>query len=164
MLAGSVGSRAPRVPAGIEATSGLGLTTGGFIAQAPAPPTYARGYDLGPSPAPEGMRTQPPAESTAGTTGSVSAPAPAPRATGTSGRTTSVTNRTGAAARPKGINNVWLTYDGHRWELSGKAVDLGDDFTEIGSYRGSPVYQRAGDRETIYVPTSTGLVVPFKNR
>src|SRR3954447_13085599 len=38
MLAGSVGSRTPSFPTAAEPATGLGITTGGFVAQALGPP------------------------------------------------------------------------------------------------------------------------------
>jgi len=156
MLVGSVGSRSPLLPTGTAGV--LSVTPEGYVAQAPAPPTFARAYDLGPAAAPQPIS---PAVPIVGTTGSTTSSAPRPAAT--TGRTTTVTNRTGAAARPTGINSVWFDYNGRRWESAGKAVELDTAFTQVGTYRGSPVYQHGGDG-MIYVPTTTGLVAPFKPR
>jgi hypothetical protein len=160
MLAGSVGSRSPSFPVAVEPGNGLTMVgTSGFVAQAPAPPMFARAYDLAPPADAPAANPR-----VAATTGTVPESGSLPQVTATSGRTTAVSNRTGAAARPRGINNVWLEFDGRRWVSDGRAVDLTADFTQIGNYGGSPVYQRRGDTSTIYVPTTIGLAAPFKQR
>jgi len=160
-LAGSVGSRAPSFPTGAAtAPSGaLSVTAEGYVAQAPAPPTFARAYDLGEGPQP--MSPAVPIVTAAPTTPTGTAGASVPRPSGMAGR---VTNITSNGARPKGINSVWIEYGGRRWISAGKAVDLTSDFAKVGEYRGSPVYQRRGDSLTIYVPMTQGLVAPFKPR
>jgi hypothetical protein len=173
MLAGSAGSRSSSFPTAIEPGSALAVTNEGYVAQAPAPPTFARAYDLGPAPTTQpvspavpivgslGVRQTP--ASAAGTSGRVTAPV-APQPAGTSGRVTTVTNGASTAARPQGINGAWVEYAGRRWVSAGKGVDLTADFAQIGEYRGSPIYQRRGDTSTIYVPMTPGLLVPFKSR
>jgi len=147
MLAGSVGSRAPLLPTAPPGS--LSVTPEGYVAQAAAPPTFARAYDLGPSPAaPQPLS---PAVPIVGTIGSSVTPAPQPAAT--SGRLPGHANRTAT---------VYLDYDGRRWVSAGRATELDAGFARIGEFRGSPVYQRRGDSLTIYIPTSGGLVVPFK--
>ena len=149
MLAGSIGSRTSSFPTSpaTETPAALTVTSGGFVAQAPAPPMFARPYDIAPGPAPEAAPAM---------------PAPAPVAT--SGRVKTVTNHATTAARPSGINGVWIEFDGRRWVGSGRAVDLTADFTQAGTYRGSPVYRKHGDPVTIYVPSAGTLVVPYKPR
>lgn len=161
MLAGSVGSRTSSFPvsAATEAVSALGVTTEGYVAQAPAPPTFARAYL---APGGEPQRLSPAVPVVAAAIGTLpSTPASSAGATATSGRVTTVSN-VATAARPQGINGAWLDYDGRRWVSAGKAVNLDTSFAEIGSYKGSPVYRRLGDRLTIYVPMLRGLVAPFK--
>src|SRR5689334_7626892 len=51
MLSGSVGSRAPLLPT--ETPGILAVTPEGYVAQAPAPPTFARAYDLASAAAPQ---------------------------------------------------------------------------------------------------------------
>jgi len=158
MLASTTGSRAPSFPP--ETAGALSLTTGGFVAQAPAPPTFARPYELAP-PAPTAAAAAP--RAAIGTTGQAAATA---QATGTSGRSiVTTTNRTASTAQPpKGVNGVWLDYAGRHWVASGKAIELTADLQPIGTYRGFPVYARGGDRSTIYVPSTPGLVVPYSPR
>jgi len=164
MLAGSVGSRMSAFPtaASTEAAGALGVSAEGYVIQAPAPPTFARAYDLGPGPLPQ--RISPAVPVVAGNVGSTAAAAGA-RPTATSGRTVTVANAASGGNRPKGINGAWIDYDGRRWVSAGRAVGLDPNaFISIGAYRGSPVYQRVGDADTIYVPTTGTLVAPFKPR
>lgn len=88
---------------------------------------------------------------------------PQPAAVGTSGRTV-VSGPVATAVPPKGINNAWIEYDGRRWVADGKAVPRSADFHQIGEFRGFPIYTRANDRSTIYVPSTADLVVPYKRK
>jgi hypothetical protein len=154
MLAGSVGSRMSAFPTGSTlelGTTGSGVTTESIVRQAPAPPTFARAYDVGAAP--------PAAPTAAIGTSSVQATRPA---VGTSGRSAAAVATT--AARPQGINSVWLNWGNRRWVSAGRAIDLTGDFAKVGDYKGAPVYQRRGDATTIYVPTTPGTVAPFKPR
>src|SRR5436190_8161901 len=93
MLAGTVGSRAPLLQA--EVPGAVTVTPEGYVAQAPAPPTFARAYDLGPAAsAPEPMS---PAVPIAATTRAGVISATAPRPAGTSGRLPPDANRTATA-------------------------------------------------------------------
>lgn len=71
-----------------------------------------------------------------------------------------------AGLKPKGLNEIYLTYGGYRWRAAGRAVAFDDRrFTKIGEYFGYPVYaDRAGgdDARTIYVPSRAGLVAPYE--
>ncbi|HEY2431813.1 MAG TPA: hypothetical protein VGI12_03995 [Vicinamibacterales bacterium] len=156
MLSGSVGSRAPLLPT--QPSSGLALTPEGYVVQAAAPPTFARSYDVGPAREPEPMSPAVPIVGSLGTTRSTAPTQPV--AAGR--RPATVTNRPASQAQPQGINSVWFDYDGRRWVSAGKAVDLSPDFARVGEYRGTPVYERPGDRLTIYIQTAQGLVAPFK--
>jgi len=60
--------------------------------------------------------------------------------------------------------SAYLDFHGRRWVSDGKALELDATFMRIGDYRGSPVYTRNGDSQTIYIPTATGLVAPFRGR
>jgi hypothetical protein len=160
MLAGSVGSRmsAFPIPPSTESAAALTMTNEGFVTQAPAPPTFARAYDLGPEPAQPAVVSMPAPVATSGMASTVPSPA------GTSGRVTAVTNSAMTAARPQGINGIWFDWNARRWISSGPAVELTGDYISIGAYRNSPVYQRVGDSLTIYIPSSDALVVPFRPR
>jgi hypothetical protein len=149
MLAGSVGSRAPLLPPGTPGA--FTVTPEGYVAQAPAPPTFARGYE----PTPEAPPPLSPAVPIVGTTGrGASLASPSPAAT---------TGRIPRSTKPS-VTAVYVDYDGRRWVPSGRATALDASFARIGEYHGSPVYSRRGDSQTIYVRMSEGLVVPFKPR
>jgi len=134
------------------------VLTGADIAQAPAAPDAAPGYDALAIPAPavpaslRGM-SQPMAVATSGR---LAAPA-----TGTNAAPRLVSTLT----RPEGVNGIWVNYDGRRWFLAGKAVDYdAATLAEIGTYHGWTVYMRNGDRSTIYIPTSPGRLAPYRAR
>jgi len=148
MLADTTGSRTPSFPP--ESSAALDVTGGGFVAQAPAPPMFARPYDLVSSYAPPGP------VATSGTTPAVATP---PAAGGRS-----VDKPVSTARPPTGINNAWIDYDGHRWVADGKATSRTSDLKEVGTYRGFPIYANANDRSRIYVPSTLELVVPFVRR
>jgi len=149
--------------------TGLTLTPGGFVAQAPQPPLLAPPVDLI---APAQTPATPVIVGTSGRIVAISPspavrprPAATPAPVGTSGRTVTVTNaRAGSAAQPRGINNAWLVFNGRTWIANGKAEELTGEFTQIGTHSGFPVYTRNGDRGTIYFPSIPGLVVPFTPR
>jgi hypothetical protein len=67
----------------------------------------------------------------------------------------------GSVPRPKGINGVWITFEGKKWFSDGKAVKLEKAFSNVGTYHGFPVYRQDNDRDTIYVPTADGMVAPY---
>ena len=151
MLAGSVGSRAPLLPT--ETPGAVTLTPEGYVAQAPGPPTFARAYDLGGS-ASSAPQPISPAVPVVGTMGTL-VPSE-PQSTARAARRPARTARQSAT--------IYLDYNGRRWVSAGPAIDLDSTFARVGEFRGSPVYQHAGDTLTIYVPTSDRLVVPFKPR
>jgi hypothetical protein len=157
MLADTTGSRTPWFPP--QTSAALDLMAGGFVAQAPAPPMFARPYDLAPPyPRPEPYpEAAPPVPVAAG--GATTAPQP----TGTGGQLTDY-GPVSTAIPPTGINTAWIEYDSQRWVADGKAVARTQDMREIGEYHGFPVYERGADRSTIYVPSTADLVVPFTRR
>jgi hypothetical protein len=146
-LAGTTGSITPAFPPAAATEMGRLPGAAGVVEldryrQAPAPPGYARPYDVSPL-------EQPP----------VQAPAVA-----TSGRTVPLSSGgpVESARRPEGINGVWVTYEGQRWFAGGQPMALGEArFTEIGTYHGFPVYRRGDDESRIYIPAADGLVTPF---
>jgi hypothetical protein len=69
-----------------------------------------------------------------------------------------------ATARPKGINGVWITYEGKRWFSAGKAVPRVTQFQQSGMFQGFPVYRRPDTPDTIYIPTADGMVAPYRIR
>lgn len=72
------------------------------------------------------------------------------------------------AARPSGVNGIFVEFNNARWYGSGPAIELepATAFKRIGEYHGFPVYARAGDDRTIYVPVTGGghLVTPYSKR
>jgi hypothetical protein len=148
-----------------ETSSGLTLTVGGFVAQAPIPPLVARPFEVAPPLASaasiRSLETAPVtvASGMTGTTGETESSQPVGTA-GRSARSRPVTT----AVPPEGIDNAWIMYDGRRWVAGGKAIDRTVDMRAIGEYRGFVVYARGSDRSTIYVPSTGELVVPFRPR
>jgi hypothetical protein len=148
MLADTTGSRTPWFPP--QTSAALDVTTG-VIAQAPAPPTLARPYDL--------VSANPPPSVPVATNGTFGTTAPQPSAT--IGRAAD-DRPVSTAVPPKGINNAWLEFDGRQWIADGKAIARSPDLHEIGEYRGFPVFVRGTDKSTIYVPSTAELVVPYR--
>lgn len=70
----------------------------------------------------------------------------------------------GSVERPKGINGVWVMYDGRRYFSAGQAVPLDAHFRQIGTYNGFSVYRRDDERGTIYIPTADGMAPPYAER
>lgn len=147
-LAGTTGSSTPAFPPApatemhrLPEAAGVADMEG--LRQAPAPPAYARAYDVAP------LEEEPPVP-----------PAPA----GTPARTRPVAPPK-STAHPRAVNAVWVTYEGRRWFAGGMATPLGEDhFTEIGRYHGFPVYRRDGDLSRIYIPATDGFVAPFSTK
>ena len=68
---------------------------------------------------------------------------------------------------PSRPNGVWLLYDGTRWYSDGPAaVFIPDRFTQVGQYRGFPVYrENNGRRDEIWVAVvQDGPVAPYARR
>jgi hypothetical protein len=68
--------------------------------------------------------------------------------------------RPASAAR----NAVTIDFDGRTWSSAGAAVPFVEsDFVRAGERASQPVFLRArGDAGTIYVPTTAGMVAPFR--
>ena len=69
--------------------------------------------------------------------------------------------------RPTSNDGVWIEFDGSRWFASGTAVPYEPGrFTQIGDYRGFPVYRDTmGRASTIYVAVVTdGPIAPYVQR
>jgi len=152
-LAGTTGNTAPAFPTDIgrEGIPPEGVAVD--IAQNPGPPDFALPYDV----APLGERSH--------STGAGVAvrPSVSAEAMAAGGRSIAYAPRSGA--RPRGLNGIWVEYEGRRWFASGPAevFDSGQ-FSERGQYHGFPVYARKGDSRSIYIPSVTGLVTPYKQR
>jgi hypothetical protein len=147
-LAGTVGSTAPSFVVTLPAEE-----TASGVLRAPAPPT---GVPVGTT---GFIPTEPEPEP----------PAPAPVPVGTAGPTTApVHTRIQTVKPPVGLNAVFIDFQGRRWFSAGPAVEFSADrFTQIGEYRGFPVYVRQGQPDVIYIPLlrgAPGLVAPYKLR
>lgn len=151
-LAGTTGNGAPSFPTDIGAQGAAARDAVAVdLAQTPGPPSFARPYDV----APLGPETSAP----------LAAPAAGSVATG--GRSITLAPRPAfsSASRPKGVNGVWVSFDGREWFSSGPAeVFDGATFTRRGSYHGFPVYTKRADANTIYIPSVEGLVTPYSRR
>jgi hypothetical protein len=149
-LAGTTGTNAPSFPTEV---GGEGDNLAAQVArQAPGPATMARAYDVGTAP------EAPSPTQAVGTTGRVT---PAP----TSSRSLELPGRIDSAIPPRGVNGIWVNYNGARWFQAGTAV-AGDrtDLTPAGEYRGFTVFQRGGDTSTIYIESTPGRFAPYKRR
>lgn len=164
-LAGSVGSQTPSFPvttageAGKTAPSGPAPTPG---RQAPGPPVFDQPADLefearmadAARATAQAQRGATPRESTADTVGTSGLVPTPPR------------DVVEAGAKPRGLNEIFVTYQGFRWKSAGMAVPFSEDrFERIGENRGFPVYAERGhakDPRIIYLPTRPGLVAPFE--
>lgn len=103
------------------------------------------------------------AETPVAAIGTVSAAQPEPEIVPMTGRSIVEAPRGApeSVQRPKGINAVWITYQGIPWFAAGKAVPLDREFRQTGSYYGFPVYRRANDDTEVFVTTAPGMVAPF---
>ncbi len=94
-------------------------------------------------------------------------PLTASAVTGTTGRIAAGAVANGAiesALPPKGLNNAFIDYDGRRWIADGKATATTADMQAAGTYHGFIVYTRGADRSVMYLPSTAGLVVPFRRQ
>lgn len=162
-LAGTSGNIAPSFPTDIGRQGGM--APGGLavdIAQTPGPPDFARPYDVAPlgETVPSTGSGQAPSTSSGQAAGR---PSVSSEAIATAGRSIVYAPRTGA--RPRGLNGIWVEFEGRRWFASGSAqVFDSAKFSETGSYHGFPVYTRRGERGAIYIPSAPGFVTPYKQR
>jgi hypothetical protein len=159
-LAGSVGSQAPSFP--VTTAGEVGRTANqptGWL-QAPGPPVFDQPSDL----ELEDLMTDA-ARATA------QSPALLPIASrepvGTSGAPAEpIRDVIEAGAKPLGLNEIFVTYQGYRWRSAGMAVRFSEErFEKTGESRGFPVFVERGrgpQATVIYVPTRPGLVAPFE--
>lgn len=136
-VAGTTGSRAPSFPVTI---------TGERSMEEPVIVSTVGAPETGPRPA---------------------APAQAPEAvTGLAGAGVPRADLIEAGLKPKGLNEIYVTYSGYRWRAAGRAVPFVEGrFQMIGSAQGFPVYaERAEAQEphVIYLPSRSGLVAPYE--
>src|SRR5574338_583062 len=71
-----------------------------------------------------------------------------------------------AGLRPKGLDEIYVTYQGSRWRASGKAVRVAETaFQRIGQLGAFPVYTERGSAENprfIYVPSRSGWLARYE--
>jgi hypothetical protein len=147
-LAGTTGNTAPSFPTDIGVQGRMREGVAVDIAQNPGPPDFARPYDVAPM----------------GDTAPRVPAAVMEEVVSMAGRSITLAPRStpDKAARPKGLNGVWVMFDGRRWFVAGPAqVYDPSQFTERGSYHGFPVYTRKGESGPIYIPSVPGLVTPY---
>jgi hypothetical protein len=167
-LAGTTGSTTPSFPVAISAeaaATGAGALGIGAIG---APPTREEPVDLRSR---ELVTSAPPAG------GAVAA---TPRAVGTTGATSTPINPPLLAQRgmnrrarafatlekPKGLNAIYVMYEGARWPSAGPAVRFADDrFRILGEYNGFPVFVDRSEGATpkrIYLPSRPEFLAPYE--
>lgn len=127
-------------------------------------PTYA---PLSPAPLTD-CRPAPKASSEAGHEGSLAITTFADALSALEG-VTSTTTRTDAPPRrmPTDRNTgVTIHYDGRTWTSAGAAVPYGGaSFVQVGESGRFPVFRRAASKDDlIFVPTTKGMVAPFRPR
>ena len=147
-LAGTIGSRTPSLPTGIEREVG---TSG--IREAQGPADFARAYDF--AAMSEGERvTYAPERS------------PAPSSASLLGRTRVIepVQPVTTVLPPTGLNAIWIEFDGRRWFAEGKSIAYdASRLNEVGTYRGFTVYTRVGEPAgTIYIPSVPGRLAPYR--
>jgi len=70
-------------------------------------------------------------------------------------------------APARGVQGVWIEYEGARWYHAGAPVSYNPDrFTPLGSYRGFPVYKDKNDSsDTVYVTVvKDGPLAPYTRK
>ena len=98
-------------------------------------------------------------------------PGPPTSLTGTSADVPSPTATTGSRTRigppPRGINAVFVEFNGRRWYLAGDAVPLDrSTMTEVGRRGTFSVYSESASSSRIYIPVTSGsdVVLPYTLR
>jgi hypothetical protein len=153
-LAGTTGSSAPSFP-GVNPNQASASADTTSFPQAAGPPTGVATGMMGTAVLPDSGAPLPrAAEAPAPTSGTAAAP---------------VGGRMRSAAKPEGLNGVFVTFDGRRWFSSGPAIERdAARLVRVGEYRGFPVYaDRDKPRGTIYLAVAAGadaLVAPYALR
>ena len=160
-LAGTVGSTPPSFPVALPAEE-LGEPAVDTEAAVPRPVGTA-GFMYG-SAEPARRTAAPPESGVPGPVGTAGSNRAAPLSMSAAPRRPA---RVETAQRPAGLNTVFIDFRYVRWYAAGRAVELSTgQFTKIGDYRGFPVYQESGRKDTIFVsliPDEPSLVVPYKS-
>jgi hypothetical protein len=161
-LVGTIGSFGPTMPTPVPSDERRATA----VAQAPGPPTSLPGpVDIEGRPRLVDVPTVADVAGPVGTTGTITT-----NPVGTAGRTV-VTPRPRplvTAARPSGVDGMFIEYDSIRWYVNGPTVEFdAAAFRRVGDYGEFPVYVRVGDDRAIYIPTATnirGLVARYARR
>lgn len=163
--AGGTGTQAPSFPVDIAGERSSATTARTPFPMAPAPPVFTQPDDL--------RFDQQMADATSASQRRDVEAAPlgardargVPSTVGTRGGS-ALRNVVEAGTRPKGLNEIYVTYQGSRWRSAGMAVKLRDsDFEMVGDYRGFPVYASRGgtrDPRIIFLPGRDGFVAPYE--
>ena len=163
-LVGTIGSLGPTLPTPVPTDERRQRDA---VAQAAGPPTNLPGpTDIEGN----GRLVTPPVTAEiprpVGTTGATTVP----RVGGTTGRAVVMPRPRPVvtAARPSGVNGVFIEYDSARWYSGGPTAEFDPAaFTQVGMVGEFPVYMRAGDTQAIYIPTGSnirGLVARYAKR
>ena len=161
-LVGTIGSLSPSLPTPVPTDerrySGM--------AQAAGPPTSLPGptdIEGNPRLAAPPIDAPPVVVGSSGATGG-------PAVVGSSGRVVvmPVPRPVVTAARPSGVNGVFIEFENTRWYSSGSPIEFdAGAFKQIGTYHGFPVYARTADDGAIYIPTAVnvrGIVARYARR
>ena len=164
-LIGTIGSLGPTLPTPVPSDERRATS----VAQAPGPPTSLPGpTDIEGNPRLFVVPAAGAAE--ARPVGTSGAAASSVGAVATTGRPVVLPRPRPlvTAARPTGVNGVYIEYDTIRWYVNGPTVEFdAAAFRRIGDYGEFPVYVRAGDDRAIYIPTGTnirGVVARYARR
>jgi hypothetical protein len=149
-LAGTVGSTAPQFPVSLSpdpAPIAPGVVQTSSDGARPVATIGVPAVD---------MEARPP-RATSGSTGLLLSQLPAVRPP-----------RFTTAARPSGIEALFVEYEGERWFSAGRAIELASArLSRVGEYHGYDVYAEPGLPHTIFVATLAGpsvLVTPYRAR
>ena len=161
-VAGTTGSRTPSFPVVTPAEEGPDQVAA-LLLQAPAPPTRTA-ISVGNTSR----------ELTGTVPGSPLVAAPPSPTVATAGRDASAAPPAApvgplrSAVPPQGINRVFISYDNRRWFSSGPAVEFSPSrFTQVGEYRGFPVYAESANEGRIYVASTAAAaarLAPYSSR
>ena len=112
------------------------------------------------TPAPAAVSPAPVAVGTAGRDS-------APVAAGTTGHVVSQPPSRAVVTlrRPEGNDGIWISYAGEKWVSAGPAIEMGTvALALVGDHAGFPVYMAAGRQDVIYLPTTPGMMAPYKRK
>jgi hypothetical protein len=152
-LAGTVGSTTPSFP--VESAAAAANSGNAAIPRAGGPPTGIGRAAVETTSMIGSGEAQPAADATTGTV--VTTPPAGPAAP----------RRRLSAARPEGLNGIFVTFDGRRWFSSGPAIEKDAlRLTRVGAIGEAAVYRDDSNARLIYVASGpTGqLVAPFRRR